>query len=315
MMNKLFPEYDEYITPDGHVFKFTTDDTFSTSYSGGGFPEINYILSEGPGQFGSSLIGYSLKPRIIQLIVDRKSCDRYDFWRIRSEFLDIFRPNRQYHRRLEPGVLRKYLPDGRKINLDVLISEGFRFDTDEVGNKYELTEVVRFIAFDPIYYSDELKTVNFAMGSLPSELKFPATFPIFFGPYTSVSIQTIDYAGLTDAYTPTFHSYPVITIVGPCSGPLIDNMTLDVKIKLNYAISGGETVTIDLTKFGEKTVKNNLGVDLSGTVDFTVSDLRSFRIAPDPEAPLGHNVIKIYSTNNSVGTSITLQYRERYIGI
>jgi len=314
-MNKLFPEYDEYITPDGVVFKFTTDDTFSTSYSGGGFPDINYITSDGPGQFGSSLIGWSLKSRIIQLIVNRKSCNRYDYWRLRSDFMNIFRPNRQYSGRLQTGVLRKYLPDGRKLNLDVLINDGFKFDTTEVGNQYELTEVVQFIAFDPIFYSDEIMSQYFAIGSLASQLRFTASFPIFFGPYTMSSSMSINYAGLTDEYTPTFHSYPVITINGPCSGPVINNTTLNVKIKLNYAISGGEIVTIDLTKFGEKTVKNNLGVDLSGAIDYTVSDLRNFRISPHPEALNGINTITFISTNNGASTTVRMQYRERYIGI
>ena len=98
------------------------------------------------------------------------------------------------------------------------------------------------------------------------------------------------------------------------TSPQILNNTTDEKIALDYNVSSGETVTIDLD-YGKKTVTNNANVNLFGTLT-TDSDVATFHIAPDPEAPGGVNELQVFGDEAALGeTEIRIQWYVRYIGI
>jgi hypothetical protein len=83
---------------------------------------------------------------------------------------------------------------------------------------------------------------------------------------------------------------------------------------LLYNISGGETVTISLP-YGNKTVTNQTGVNLGGTVTDD-SDLADFAVEPDPTAPGGLNTFRVIGGSAIVGaTSVSLSFFTRFIGI
>ena len=76
----------------------------------------------------------------------------------------------------------------------------------------------------------------------------------------------------------------------------------------------GETVTINL-EYGNKTVVNNAGTNLIGTVT-TDSDLATFHIAPDPEAVNGINQLLVTGDDAVIGqTEIRIEWHTNYIGI
>lgn len=142
-----------------------------------------------------------------------------------------------------------------------------------------------------------------------------------FGTWTSSTV-TVPITGGTGSggsgtglYTcsPSWHSYPVITIIGPIKTPTITNTTTSEVISLSYNVAAGETVTIN-TAYGNKTVTSSVNGNIIGTVT-TASDLATFHIACSPEATGGINSFTVAGNDMSGATAVYMTYYARYIGI
>lgn len=299
-----------YITPDGRTYPFHTPHPIGRwviSYSGFGTPPIEYVTERGPFQHGETVRDYFLRPRVIQLLIRQGFCDRVAWWGGRADLLNEIRPNRQATPTgVQPGELQLVETDGTIRSLHVWIQDGPRFEARESGqwDEWAFQEVLRFIAYDPIAFDPTQVTAAFVV-ALDPNLVFPITFPIQFG--TGVLDEALDVT-----YPGTWLSFPVITIVGPIENPRIDNVTTGEKIELTANIAAGRTITIDLTE-GNKTVVDDLGNNLLGQVT-PDSDLGTWHLAPDPEAPLGVNTLRLRGTNPTGSTAVSLAYFERYFG-
>jgi hypothetical protein len=326
--NHRLIEFDDYITPDGKVYNFHNGvDRFLMTFEGTGMPPIDYITQQGPLQHGETVIDYRLAKRVIQYVVRRNACDRYDYWSNRADMLNFFRPNRQTPTTIAPGHLRKRIPGMDPIlkipivrQIDVFIESGPSFAprSTEDYDEYGITEALRFIAHDPTFYDPTPIVMGWSLNTY-DHLVFPVTLIPYSG-YPSDSGQDMvfgtnmigDYS--TCIYTGTWPTYPTITFVGPLSGPIITNITTGKKIQLLYDISGGETVTISLP-YGNKTVLNQAGVDLQGTLSDD-SDLADFAIEVDPAAPNGLNTILVVGGGAILGTTnVYLEFYTKFIGI
>jgi hypothetical protein len=301
-------EFDVYETPDG--IEYSLDDwgrTFLMSRSGEGMSPIEYRTFRGPFQHGETVQDYVLRPRLIQYIVRLQTRNRDKYWTERARILDVFRPNRQNVNEFLPGKLKKFLEDGTQRALDVYLEQGLDFKSDSnQWDDFGSTEAVRFVAYNPVYYNPAQSTLQFTLGAL-SNLVFPITFPIQFGGSIINGLTSITYLG-------TWVEYPVIVITGPIAAPTIDNLTTGETLSLAYNIPAGRVVTIDLT-YGHKTIVDDLGTNLVGALS-TSSDLATWHIAPDPEAPGGVNQIQVMGSGATPGvTNITLLYFDRYVGL
>lgn len=322
-------EFSYYIPPDtiinddgtiddmSGVYSFDNYDTLKLmSFTGYGMPPINYITQQGPFQHGQSVIDYRLQPRVIQLVHYRRGGCRQDYWDNRSDLINFLRPNRQTANSFEPGRLRQTLPDGTVRDLKVFIDSGPKFNprSTDVWNELAFEETLRFVAYDPILFNPAQQEQSWVLESLDNLIFYEspdwtdrAVFPIWFG--GEVLLETTDVT-----YNGTWLSYPKIFITGPLDGPRITNLTTDKKIELDYNISAGEVVTIDL-EYGQKTITNNFGTNLIGTAT-TDSDIAEFAIVPSPEATDGVNTLTVLGANANLGqTEIKLTYNENYIGI
>lgn len=299
-----------YITPDGREYPLHTPHQFGrwvVSFTGFGTPPIDYITQRGPFQHGVTVKDFFLRPRAIQLLIRQAFCDRTAWWAGRAALLNEIRPNRQATATATvPGILRIVETDGTIRDLSVFITEGPRFEPRVSGewDEWAFMEVLRFIAHDPVAFDPTEVTATFAI-VLAASLVFPITFPITFG--SGVVDDT-----LVIAYPGTWLTFPVITIVGPIELPRIDNNTTGEKIEFTIDIAPGRTITIDLTE-GNKTVVDDLGINLIGAIT-PDSDLGTFHIAPDPEAPGGINTLRLRGDNPTGATSVSLAYFERYFG-
>lgn len=307
MTTQLFAEFDQFITPDGETYNFDGVYKCIIAQEGYGMPPIEYITQRGPFQHGESIIDYRLGRRIIQLTLSENHKTRYDYWDARANLLDFFRPNRFTGGVFLSGVLRKQLPDGNIRDIDVTVEVGPTFSIprgDIIAPS--LIETLRFIAADPTFYDPTQKTATYVL-STTDELIFPATFPILFW------IGGVDQS-INVTYNGTWRTFPDIVIAGPFSGFTITNTSTNEKIKLEYDINIGETVTISL-EYGNKTVISSIYGNIIGSVS-SDSDLAEFHLAPDPEVVGGINNLAIYGSNAVVGTSdVDISYYERYIGI
>lgn len=329
-------EFDWYIPSDvtinddgtiddmSNVYVFDDQDSFFLrSFTGFGMPPIEYITQRGPFQYGRSVLDYRLQPRIIQLVHRRLACNRTGYWDNRSDLIDKLRPNRQFANSFEPGRLRKILPDGTVRDIKVLIERGPRFNPrSQMWDEYAFQETLRFIAHDPIVFDPALQNAIWALGNLENLIFFEAvnwtdrlvfegdslfSGGIWFGETSLGDVLNITYTG-------TWLANPTILISGPLNSPQILNNTTVEKIKLDYNVSVGETVTINL-EYGQKTIVNNASVNLIGTAAVD-SDISTFHIAPDPEAPGGINELQVFGDGAVVGaTEVKIQWNTNYIGI
>ena len=301
------PGFATYITPDGRLYPLHTPHEFGRwviSFSGLGTPPVEYITERGPFQHGATARDYFLRPRVVQLLIRQAFCDRLDWWAGRAALLNEIRPNRQATpTAVAPGELRFMETDGTLRSLNVFIQEGPRFEPRQ-SDQWAFQEVLRFIAYDPVVFDPTQATAAFPV-ALESDLVFPITFPIRFGSGDLDETFNVTYPG-------TWLSFPVITIVGPIELPRLDNVTTGEKLQFGTNIAPGTTVTIELTE-GNKTIVDQLGNNLIGQLS-SDSDLGTFHLAPDPEAPLGVNVLRLRGTNPTGATAVSLAYFERYFG-
>lgn len=301
-------EFDYYVSPDG--IEYDLNDwgrTFLISQGGQGFAPIEYRTSRGPFQHGETALDYVLRPRILQYLfrLDTRNRDRY--WEERTRILNIFRPNRQTTDELLPGQLRKQFKDGSTRAIEVFVDQGLQFegggaDWDEFGSN----EIVRFIAYNPIWFDPTQGEQEFNLGSL-DDLVFPIDFPIVFGSTVLYDQATIQYLG-------TWEELPVIIITGPLNQPRIENLTTGEVLDLEYNVPAGRVVTIDLS-YRKKTVTDDLGANFAGSLS-PDSDLATFHLAPSPEAANGNNVFFVQGTGaEPTTTKIEIRYYNRYGGI
>lgn len=113
-------------------------------------------------------------------------------------------------------------------------------------------------------------------------------------------------------YVGTWLEYPVLTLAGPLVSPVISNTTTGETLSFGITLLVGETLTIDL-RYGSKTVIKSDGSNQIGTLT-PESDLATFHLAPDPEAPGGVNAFTLRATAGDTG-SLTVAWYARYIGI
>lgn len=301
------PEYTQLITPDGKIYNFESSERYIITEEGYGMPDIDYIVDKAPNQHGDTVRDYRFKPRVVQIQLRQDTCDRYDYWAERYKLVDYLRPNRQLPGMMTPFTLRKLLPNGDMRDLAVWIQQGPVFSARSVDHwdEYGYTETLRFTADDPIFTNPIKHSIAFTLAPF-NQLSFPVSFPIMFGGNLLSMSKDITYLG-------NFEAFPFIILRGPMTHPEIVNSATAETIQLDYDLKANEVVTIDLTP-GEKTITNQFGTDLYGTLH-DPTDISTFHLAPEPEAPLGVNPILVIAGGvDLISTRITVEYYERIVG-
>lgn len=302
-------EIDELIDATGDAYALNNGRTRAVlSETGGGLPPIAYLASSGPFQDGQTLRGYRLQPRVYILLVRWQGCSRDEYWRLRSKLLDRVRPNRQTIGTLNPYRLRKRYFEGGALktrDLYVMPAQGPEFigRNPQQWDEWGFSETIRFIAHDPTWYDGDTTSVA-VTPTTADNLIFPFTFPFLFGTGVISDSEAVTYTG-------TWAAYPTIYIDGPVSGPQILNVTTGELLALNYGVSAGERVTIDLEA---KTIENNTGTNLIGYLT-AASDLATWHLEPAPGAAGGVNTLNFAGSGATGATMFTVSYRNRYVGV
>lgn len=292
-----------YIRPDGVRYPLYAPPTRTISAEEGfGTPPIEYITDTGPLQHGSTVRDFRLQPRTVQFVVMQNFTSRAEYRDGRAALLDVLRPNRTTDFATK-GKLLYYLANGAKRQLDVMLESGPGFTPDQGGwRAWSFTEVLRFIAHDPLWYDPAQQSSTFATIS-PAELVFPATFPVLFGSLGAINNVT---------YTGTWLSYPTFVVTGPLSSFRVENTSTNKKIQLDYTLPAGYTMTITLN--GQKTISRSDGVNLAGFLS-PDSDLTTFALEPDPVVSGGVNALRVGGSGTSGASSVTMYWYVRFFGI
>jgi hypothetical protein len=106
----------------------------------------------------------------------------------------------------------------------------------------------------------------------------------------------------------TWDEFPVISLVGPMSSPVITNYATGEQLSFTGAtIAAGEAYQID-TRYGRKTVTNTAGSPVLDKLTDD-SDLATFHLAP------GANYIQVSAAGTSAASTVSLSYYNRYLGL
>lgn len=300
-------------------------------------PPIDYITERGPFQHGETLKGFRLRPRVIQMLMRHNYPSRDRLLAGRMQILDVLRPNRQVVG-VGPntGILRHSFKDGTKLDLNVIIQSGPGFQPAQADtwDEFSWEDVIRFIAFDPIFFNPYRHDWPFINIVLPNgtrqdtltllQLVFPTatggiTFPVGTGITFNRNIgipgigggavaPTIDPNVLN--YLGNWFEYPTIVLSGPLDSPIIiTNTTTNETIRLNYSVQPGETVTIVLAPGAKSITSSTYGTSVS-LMGFLSSDsaLGTFHLEP------GVNNFQTVFAGQDTNSVAKFQYYDRYVG-
>jgi hypothetical protein len=296
----------QFIKSDGTVYELNSPPSRGVlDMTGWGKPNEQFDMITGPFQHGETPLGYRLSPRSITLTLVHAYCSRTELLNGRSTLLDQMGINNASPNSPVAGTLRWAYQVGNTYvtrDLKVFLRKGFGFAPLDGWQNWAVIESIEFYAPDPTIYDPAVKTTT--INTFTATLTYPMTFPFTLGSHVGTA---------TIAYTGTWETYPIIRATGPLATVEIVNATTGKKIELDYILSLGEYVDFDLN-YGQKTVLNNFGMDVSGYV-LDTSDLADFSIVHDPVVAGGNNVINVYTIAATTGSAVSLAYYNRYYGI
>jgi hypothetical protein len=294
-----YPEL-ELEDASGNVYPLSFPHRLMQSVTGLGMPPINHWTTRSPYQAGETHWAYAFGPRVINMVLLLKGCDRTDYWDKRRTNIEMLMPSAGPHK------LRLVTPDIKKYELhDVWVTGGYELSSDDnLGSPRVQIGQVQFTAYDPIW-----KWVNSPLGAgetrdangrtcivddtwtLTAALVLPFTGPYLLGTTTGANTLTCVNDG-------TYATRPLITFEGPVEDWSISNSTNgDMLMWDGYTIQAGETVTVDIR---DKTCTTNLGGTTTDVSTYLSGDTGSFALDP------GSNTITVFASGGVVNAVTTV---------
>jgi hypothetical protein len=265
-----------------------------------GMAPLHRITQRGPFQEGDTDIDFRLDPRVMTLpfVVPASSIDEH-FTR-RNKLLDIFKPGND-----RATIELNFSNDGTAVtrSIDVKVLGGLAMDTD--SKDFNIRGVIQLRADDPTWYQDTGSEISLTTPILGTPTPYPKPYEV---PYGSAGI-----GGITNIlYEGTWISYPVLTAVGPLTDLTITD-ALGHVISIDTPIPASTYISIDL-KYGAKTVVDQDGVNRFAWLDIN-SDLINWALYPAPYVLGGNNTISVSATGTDGGSSVSMNWIPRYIGV
>ncbi len=279
-----------------------TNSRYGTFLGGIGMPPVAHIAQRSPRQDGDTLLDVRLEPREVTVGILQWQEDRAGFWSARRALLGMLK-------RFDGLKLRLVLNDtGESFDLDVAYEAGAELGTDESVGLRDFAAAIRLRAHDPTWYATTPKSLVTGTSLTGKEAGIlPWSFPIYFDVAFVLSDIALKYAG-------TWKTYPQIDIRGPIAYPIVTNTTTGETLKLEAIIPDGEIVRIDLAP-NQKTVRN-ITTDTNWMEYLSDdSDLATWHIAAEPEAPGGNNSLHFEGSLGDDNTVIAVRWYDRYIGV
>lgn len=284
----------------GQTYNLSDGMPFAWIAADEGMAPVRRLTERGPQQHGDTDQGFLLDPTEFPMGFRLYATSMADQWTARQLALRIFRPSRV------PIQLRWTLETGDVRQADVHVQGKVLFASKD-SQGFTLRFVVPLRAADPTLYDPVMQSVVYGVGAGNAGWIYPLAFPRAFGSNTVNQTRAIPYAG-------TWKSFPVVIIKGPVTNPVITNLTTGDKLDLTgTTISAGQTYTIDCRP-GVKSIVDQAGVNRINTLSDD-SDLTTFALEADPEAPGGINTIRVIGSVANATTDVYLQWYTRYIGL
>lgn len=263
-------------------------------------PPVTRITERGPLQHGESDLGFRLRPRRIVLALMARGGSDADWFARRNALMSIFRSS--------DNSLQLRIANGEMVRqIDCYLS-GIMEMSPEQGISPRWQKVgIELLAPDPTWYDPVGNSITFRLGG-GGLLAIPLAVPM------QVGASAIDSA-IQVAYSGTWDAYPIITLQGPMTSPIIVNQTTGDKLDFTgTTINAGDSYVVDC-RYGYKTVTRTS--DGANRVrDLTAdSNLATFRIGAHPDVPGGYNSIRVQASGLTITSAIYIQYNTRYVGV
>jgi hypothetical protein len=276
-----------------------------------GMPAVRHLEEQYAQQDGVTYLGTRLGKRVISIGFDFWAATEGQMWAARQELLALVKT-------FSAGfAVRVTTPGGLTAQVDARYDNALTLVRPWDENKRMQAAVMQCVAHNPVWYDPTSVLWAYAVaggfgswGWEPDGLGFPAAF----GGSAGVGIpETKQYLGTWDAY-------PVITLHGPMTKPIITNHTLDLKLEFvdGYEIEEGDSVVIDLSQDSQARRVLTVTHSVDGNVPDALtsdSDLGTWRIAAHPDAVDGNNSISMAFTDGNAHSRTELRFYTRYIGL
>lgn len=269
------------------------------STDGTGAAPLHTLARRGPMQHGESIYDFRLDPRKIMLSLLLSGATPTELFTKRAALVRLFRVS------TSPLQIRWTLPDSSVRQLDCYYAGNLTLPTD-AHSVFALKAGITLEAPDPTFY-DPVLVVKTWTATRQTASAVPLGVPWAVG----AAQINLDPAVL---YTGTWRTYPTVVIQGPVTAPRVRNDSTGEQLDFpNLTLSAGQTRVVDC-RYGYKTVVDGNGQNCIGDLSAD-SDLTSFHIASDDEAPSGTNFLRITGRDTTYDTAVWLIYYTRYVGI
>ncbi len=254
-------------------------------------PPTQVVEQEVPLQPGARLRQVKTQSRGVRIPLMISAPNEATLALVRRTLRYALNPNRG------PGTLRMTAADGAQRDLTCYCESGYEGDESDAnrGPGFAVLPLV-FRALDPYWYDANATVLTFTPSGVVAFFQNPF-LPIHLSASGISSAFTIDNQG--DVQT-----WPVWTITGPGTNPILTNNTTGKAITMTVTLSGGQSITID-TRPGVKTVKREDGSLHYNYLSFTSSLWPLVR---------GANNISLSMSGTTSASALQLQYKQAYEG-
>jgi hypothetical protein len=210
-----------------------------------------------------------------------------------------------------------FSPINTKVILELALDSGtYRLDTHYVAQMampsserlgWNQTVVVDLKANDPTWYKSTGSALTFNMGAGGDDMEVPTVIPMTVGGSSISASTSVTNSG-------SFYTYPTMKITGPIQNCVITNSTSGEKLDFTGTTIGeSDYYDIDL-RYGYKTIEDSAGTNK--IADLTSdSDLATWSLLCDPDAPDGINSIQVTGIAATEATNVYIHWYERYLGL
>lgn len=226
--------------------------------------------------------------RMLDVPILVKGSNATDFEQVRRVLHNLWNP------KSGKGKWRCTTPDGSQREINCKYDSGF--DGDEawgVASPVHMQAVPAFRAFDPYFY--DVNATSFTATNAAGTPFFPIT-PVHLSSSSVLGAFSIFNGGDVEAF-------PVFTITGPGSSPVLTNTTTGKVISSSIALAGGQVLTIDTQA---KTVKREDGSNQFSTLSFTSA---FWTLAQ------GQNAITLSMGGTTAASQIVVSYKQRWLSL
>lgn len=155
---------------------------------------------------------------------------------------------------------------------------------------------VQWTASDPRLYGLDEWAQPIPQPLAGSGLTYPLTYPLTYGTAPESGARTVTNAG--DTATP-----PTLVIHGPCTTPVVVNLTTGMQLELAVTMAASETLTVDV-KAGTALLD---GTDRQGSLTAASVPIEAFELTP------GANDLTFRAAAFLGGSSLDLTWRDAYL--